>query len=147
MLNIMDNITRIINTVQGKQIDRLPFFIHWGLNPWIPTRRNWETQGVSDGECWREVLEEQTGIKLDKGFMTVGVDNGRKEGVNLGYCPFFEEEVIEDKGDRHIIKDTICSITEAWCNYYEWNKRRKTLSCKKTWSNPHNKYKKRRSIQ
>ncbi|MBM3713151.1 MAG: hypothetical protein FJW56_06915 [Actinobacteria bacterium] len=101
----MNNTERIIKTVLGRQTDRVPFFIHWAMNAWIPTRRNWEKQGVKDGDNWRAELEEQTGIKLDEGFISVGIDIGRKEGVNLGFCPFFEEEVIEDRGDKHIIRD------------------------------------------
>lgn len=101
----MDNIERIVSTVYGNKVDRLPFFVHWAMNAWIPTRRNWEKQGVKDGENWRAELEEQTGLEFDKGFLSVGIDIGRKEGVNLGFCPFFEEEIIEDRGDKHVIRD------------------------------------------
>lgn len=101
----MDNVERIVNTALGRKTDRLPFFVHWAMNAWIATRKNWEKQGVKDGDNWRAELQEQTGLKFDEGFYSVGIDIGRKEGVNLGYCPFFEESVIEDRGDKHVIRD------------------------------------------
>lgn len=101
----MDNRTRIINTVLGKEIDRLPFFVHWDMNAWIPTRRRWEKEGVPDGEKWRKALEKQEGYEFDPGFLPLGTANGKKEGVNFGFCPFFEEVVIEDRGDKHVIID------------------------------------------
>ena len=101
----MDNRTRIINTVLGKKTDRLPFFVHWDMNAWILTRKRWEKEGVPDGEKWRETLEEQENYKFDPGFYPIGTSNGKKEGVNFGFCPFFEEKIIEDRGDKHVIID------------------------------------------
>lgn len=101
----MDNITRIVNTALGKEVDRLPFFVHWDLNPWIPTRRRWEKEGVPDAEKWREALQDEENLEFDQGFYPIGTANGKKEGVNLGFCPFFTEEIIEDRGDKHVIRD------------------------------------------
>ena len=101
----MDNKTRIVNTLLGREVDRLPFFIHWDMNAWIPTRRRWEKEGVPDGEKWREALEEQEGYKFDPGFYPIGTANGKKEGVNFGFCPFFEEKIVEDRGEKHVIID------------------------------------------
>lgn len=101
----MNNRTRIINTVLGRKTDRLPFFIHWDMNAWIPTRKRWQTEGVPDGEKWRDALEKEESFRFDPGFFPMGTANGKKEGVNFGLCPFFDEKVIEDRGDKHIIID------------------------------------------
>jgi len=101
----MNNRTRIINTVLGKEIDRLPFFVHWDMNAWIPTRKRWQEEGIPDGDKWREALEKEEGYLFDPGFYPLGTANGKKPGVNFGYCPFFKVEVVEDRGDKHVIID------------------------------------------
>ncbi len=89
---------RIINTVLCKPVDRLPFTFYFG--PWGETIYEWQQSGDLPPET-----EWSTGCGFDPGFMIVD--------VNLGYSPSFEHQVIEEKENTMIIKDTLGIIQEV----------------------------------
>ncbi|NJD04172.1 MAG: hypothetical protein FIA99_16615 [Ruminiclostridium sp.] len=85
----MKNRDRIIHTVLGKNIDRLPFFFYFG--PWGETIERWRKEGLSQDK---------------EGFEEFGFDSGIEVvGVHLGYSPDFGYTQIEDKGDTLIVRD------------------------------------------
>jgi uroporphyrinogen-III decarboxylase len=85
----MNNKERIINTVLCKSVDRLPFTFYFG--PWPETIDRWRKEGLPEGQLWDE------GFGFDSGFEIIN--------VNYGYCPAYNHEVIEDKGNTLIIRD------------------------------------------
>ena len=86
---IMNNRTRIINTVLMKDIDRQPFFFFFG--PWSETLQNWKIQGLPQDSEW------DCEIDFDPGIRMINVD--------LGYLPAFTPEVIEERETTLVIRD------------------------------------------
>lgn len=84
----MDNKTRIINTVLGKEIDRVPFV--FGMGPWFETVDKWKRE---------ENFDESTDIAK-----TLGYDSGYKaiRGVNLGFYPEFDTGIISETETSYI---------------------------------------------
>jgi uroporphyrinogen decarboxylase len=93
----MDNRTRIINNVTMKEIDREPFTFYFGT--WEETITRWEQEGLPKGHSW------DSGLGFDAGF--------RHVDVNLGFCPAFKQEVIEEKADTRIIRDELGVVQEV----------------------------------
>ncbi len=85
----MNNRERIINTVLDREVDRLPFFCHFG--PWRETLVRWEKEGLGKGTAWDD------GIGFDEGFFLLP--------VNLGYSPDFEPSVLEERANTRIVVD------------------------------------------
>ena len=85
----MTNRERIVNTVLCKETDRPPFFMFFG--PWDETISRWNTEGLPANEAWDK------GFGFDPGIVSVD--------VNIGYCPRFEDIIVEDKGDTVIKYD------------------------------------------
>lgn len=86
----MNNRERIINTVLCREVDRLPFIFYFP--PWEETKVRWEKEGMTGN--WDDNLGQDPGIVL-------------LSEVNLGFCPAFEEKVIEEKGDNLILVDNM----------------------------------------
>jgi hypothetical protein len=93
----MNNRQRIIRTVLCQKVDRLPFVFY--LGPWNETIDRWRQEGLD----WNKTWDESFGF--DEGFVLVN--------VNLGYSPAFTYEVIEEKADTQIIKDSFGVIQEV----------------------------------
>ncbi|HOV69110.1 MAG TPA: uroporphyrinogen decarboxylase family protein [Clostridia bacterium] len=82
----MDNRERIINTCLCKQTDRPPFFFYFG--PWDETISRWRSEGLQGD--WRDYFG------FDPGIIHVN--------VNLGYQPWFESALLEDKKETQIVR-------------------------------------------
>ena len=80
---------RIINTVLMKDIDRQPFTFFFG--PWMETLENWRNQGLPENADWDEEIDFDPGIRVIH--------------VDLGYCPSFKYELIEERETTRIIRD------------------------------------------
>lgn len=93
----MTNRERIIHTVLGRDIDRQPFFFFFG--PWPETVERWKAEGMESDTGWRE------GFGFDAGIEMVS--------VNLGYSPAFTQEVLEEKADTRIVRDTFGIVQEV----------------------------------
>lgn len=93
----MTNRERFINTVLCRKVDRLPFNFYFG--PWEETTQRWRGEGLEEGKEWDE------GLGFDPGIVCVN--------VNLGYCPPFEHQTIEDKGHTLIIRDSLGVLQEV----------------------------------
>lgn len=93
----MNNRQRIINTILCQKVDRLPFVFY--LGPWEETVERWRQEGLDTHKNWDE------SFGFDEGFVVVN--------VNLGYSPAFTSEVIEEKADTKIIKDSFGIIQEV----------------------------------
>ena len=93
----MTNRERIINTVLCKKTDRLPFMHMFG--PWPETIERWESEGLEDGQKWKQ------GFGFDAGLIEVA--------VNYGYSPAYEYQILEDRGDTLIARDTFGIIAES----------------------------------
>jgi uroporphyrinogen decarboxylase len=92
----MDNRTRIINTVTMQPIDRQPLAFYFGT--WPETVTRWEQEGLPKGSSWAGELN------LDPGF--------RHVDVNLGYCPAFKRELVEEREDTCLIWDELGVLQE-----------------------------------
>ena len=80
---------RTIRMLLGEPVDRVPYFCLFG--PWGTTLERWHQEGLPAGQNWAAEFG------FDPGWATVP--------VNLGWCPEWEEEVIEDRGDSVIKRD------------------------------------------
>jgi uroporphyrinogen decarboxylase len=80
---------RLMARVNGQKVDRLPFVILWG--PWAETARRWKQQGMERDNDWYDLF----------GFDPLWTD----AGVNLGICPAFQPEVLEDEGETIVHRD------------------------------------------
>lgn len=78
----MRNKERIINTVLGKEIDRVPFILYFG--PWDETIEKWKEK-----ENFDESTDIAEKLGYDSGFQVI-------QGVNLGFYPEFSTEVITE---------------------------------------------------
>ena len=96
-INLMDNRTRIINTVLMKEIDRQPFKFYFG--PWGETVARWESEGLPKGTPWH------AGFNFDPGIRAVN--------VNLGYYPAFERKVIEEREHTRIVQNHLGLLEEV----------------------------------
>lgn len=94
----MTNRERIIKTALCQETDRAPYILY--LEAWDETYEKWEKEGFVPGTKISEAL---------------GYDNGFKvvQGVNLGLCPWFEEEVLEEKGDIVISRNYFGATIES----------------------------------
>jgi uroporphyrinogen-III decarboxylase len=95
----MTNRERIINTALCKDTDRAPFILYFG--PWDETYKKWEIEG---GFVPGTNIEEQLGY--DNGFRVIN-------DVNLGLCPAFSQEIIEEKKDTVISRNSFGVIIES----------------------------------
>jgi uroporphyrinogen decarboxylase len=97
----LNNRERMIRTVLGQDVDRLPQYL-WV--PWGETVQRWRTEGYP---------------QEDTNFLAYfGLDAGFSElAVNLGYYPEFETKVLEDKGGTKIIQDRSGSILEFMADH------------------------------
>ena len=94
----MTNRERITLTALCKPVDRLPLTFYFG--PWTETVPEWEKQGFPHGQPW------DYGLGLDAGI--------RHVDVNLGYCPAFPYEILEDKGEKRIVRDELGIVMEVY---------------------------------
>lgn len=92
----MTNRERIRNTALCMPVDRAPLFFYFG--PWWETVLEWEKQGFPKGLSW------DYGLGLDAGI--------RHVDVNLGYCPAFSYEVLEEKEHTQIVRDNLGIVQE-----------------------------------
>ena len=93
----MNNRERIISTVLCKDVDRLPFNFVFG--PWGETIERWRGEGLKEDKEW------DSDFGFDPGFIIAE--------VNLGYYPPFAYEIIEEKDNSLIIKDTFGILQEV----------------------------------
>jgi uroporphyrinogen-III decarboxylase len=100
----MNNRTRIINTILGKPVDRAPFFFHFGI--WGETETRWRKEGLGPDKAWSD------GIDFDSGFLGIN-DMANPNCVNLGFDPWFDNEVIEETETRVIMRDIFGAIVEC----------------------------------
>ena len=91
----MNNRERIINTVTMKKTDRQPFTFYFG--PWQDTLERWRSEGLGERD-WKD------GLNLDSGFKHIN--------VNLGYCPGFTHEVLEERETTYLIRDRLGILQE-----------------------------------
>lgn len=95
----MTNRERIIRTALCQETDRAPFILY--LDAWDETYRRWEEEeGFIPGTKIAEALG------YDRGFQVIG-------GVNLGLCPWFSEEILEDKGTVLVSKNNFGATIET----------------------------------
>ena len=92
----MSNRERIINTGLCKEVDRLPFFVFFG--PWGETVERWRDEGLNPDLNW------DAEFGFDEGIVSMS--------VNLGYCPAFEEKVLEVKDNTRIVQSPLGIIQE-----------------------------------
>lgn len=85
----MNSRERILSTVLGKKIDRLPFFFYFG--PWGETIERWKNEGLPQDREWHEDFGFDAGIAV--------------VNVNLGYCPDFGYMQVEERDDSLIVRD------------------------------------------
>jgi uroporphyrinogen-III decarboxylase len=90
-MEALGNRQRIINTIVGGEVDRLPFFFFFG--PWGETLERWYGEGLKEGTDWAEGFGFDAGISM--------LD------VNLGYSPRFEYQVLEDRGEKIVFRDEL----------------------------------------
>lgn len=100
----MTNKERIINTVLGEKTDRPPFFVWFSMKPWKETLCRWLIEGLEKAEDWNRVLG------FDEGVLEIKRDL-------LGFYPAFEEETLEDNGDKLIVRDKFGVIKEVGKHY------------------------------
>jgi uroporphyrinogen decarboxylase len=91
----LNNRERMIRTVLGQDVDRLPLDI-WG--PWSETAERWYTEGYPKDADFISFFD------LDVGFQVLN--------VNLGYYPGFEYKVLEDRGRTQIVQSGSGNILE-----------------------------------
>ncbi|MDR0730318.1 MAG: hypothetical protein LBF63_01530 [Treponema sp.] len=96
----LNNRGRIIRTVLGQDVDRLPLTL-WG--PWGETIERWRREG------YPESADFSAYFGLDAGFSKIA--------VNLGYYPAFERKVLEDRGGTKLIQDQSGSILEIMADH------------------------------
>ncbi|MCL2420475.1 MAG: hypothetical protein FWD03_01335 [Defluviitaleaceae bacterium] len=84
----LGNRERMIRTCLNQDIDRQPF---WSMfPPWRETVERWRSEGLPSDD-W------SAPFGFDVGFETLP--------VNLGFCPSFERQVLEEDNERRTIKD------------------------------------------
>lgn len=83
----MTNRERIINTALGEPVDRLPIFFQ--LGPWGEAIERWQAEGMVGD--WTEAFHVDRGI--------------REVRVNLGFDPWFEFAVLEEREHTRVIRD------------------------------------------
>ena len=82
---------RFVSCLLGEPVDRAPYWVFWG--PWSTTWHRWESEGMP---C----------RNMDDYRQFFGSDLlPESVPVNLGPCPTFEREVLEETGDYRIVKD------------------------------------------
>jgi len=86
----MNSRERILATLLGKKVDRVPYVMLFG--PWGTALERWKTEGLEKPDQW--------GAEFEFDPLWHGVP------VNLGWCPPWPgNEIIEDKGDAVIKRD------------------------------------------
>jgi uroporphyrinogen decarboxylase len=81
-----------------RPIDRQPLAFYFG--PWLETIERWEKEGLPKGSRWD---------------MDLGLDPGiRHVEVNLGFCPAFKKEILEEKEDTWLIRNEFGILEETW---------------------------------
>jgi len=95
---MMDSRSRIINTVLFNKIDRQPFNPYFG--PWTETVMRWENEGLPKNSGWK------TGLNFDPGIHILD--------VNLGFCPSFKKETIDEKEDTWLVRTELGILQEVW---------------------------------
>ena len=91
---------RFINCVLGKPIDRAPFICYFG--PWGETIERWRGEGAKGDAPWMT-----GGPPYDLGIASL------TSRCRMLYDPPFATEVLEDKGDRYVYRDTLGIISES----------------------------------
>ncbi len=81
----MTDLERLINMVHGRPVDRGVFA---GEGPWTETRERWLREGMPEDHNFGFDFPHHEGL-----------------GINTGFCPAFEPEVIEDQGDCELVRD------------------------------------------
>ncbi len=94
---------RYLETLLFGKPDKIPFSPG---GPRESTRRKWETQGLANGELWRQTLLDMLGLEPESRQAHVPV------GVDFKIIPQFEEKVIEHKDGHYIVQDWMGAITE-----------------------------------
>jgi len=99
-----------------QHVDRLP----WKANaPWAETLKRWRQEGLGEGN-WEEILGVEPEFNCAP--------------VNLGLSPWFEEKIIEDKGETQICQDSWGIIFEArkdGCSMPRWIEH--PVKCRSDW--------------
>lgn len=85
----MNDRERFVATLCFEKADRAPFIPLFG--PWGTALERWRKEGLGRDQDWRQPFG------FDKQWA--------HPPVNLGYCPAFKEEVLEDLGDAVIHRD------------------------------------------
>lgn len=90
----MNNRERIRALARGESVDRKPFFFYFG--PWPETIQRWKQEGMT--RDWREEFGVDPGIRI--------------LNINCGYAPPFKYEVLEEKHNTRIIRDSLGIVQE-----------------------------------
>ncbi len=93
----MNNKERIIRTVLGKEIDRVPFILY--LGPWDETIERWKKEGFDEKT---DIVSE---LGYDSGFQVI-------QGLNLGFEPAFSKEIISETETSYISRNSFGAIQE-----------------------------------
>ncbi|MDR2376945.1 MAG: hypothetical protein LBD96_10980 [Treponema sp.] len=104
----LNNRERMIRTILGQDVDRLPL-IPWG--PWGETLQLWREDGYPGR--WEKYPDINTDFEayfgLDTGFSQIA--------VNLGYYPAFEHKVLEDRGRTQLVQNGNGAVLEIIPNH------------------------------
>lgn len=92
----MTNRERVICTALCQPADRLPLLFYFG--PWPETVDAWEKEGFPAGTPW------DYNLGLDPGI--------RHVDINLGFCPAFPCETLEEKEHTKIVRNELGVIME-----------------------------------
>ena len=85
----MNSRDRLLGTLLGEPVDRPPY--HCLFGPWQATLERWHREGLTEGQPWGAEFG------FDPGWVAAP--------VNLGWCPQWQAELIEDQGDFLIKRD------------------------------------------
>jgi Uroporphyrinogen-III decarboxylase len=91
---------RFINCVLGKPIDRVPFICYFG--PWGETLERWRGEGAEGDTPWLN-----GDPPYDRGVVSL------TSHCRMLYNPPFTTEMIEEKGERYIFRDSFGIIAES----------------------------------
>ena len=93
----ISNRERIRRCLLGQPVDRPPWFLFFG--PWPETEQRWRNENKGSIDYDR--------FDFDAGIVSVN------QSVNLGFCPAFQYQVLEESGQRIVYQDHLGIIQES----------------------------------
>ena len=97
MQGVLTNRERIRRCLLGQSLDRVPYFLFFG--PWMETQQRWELEIGGPVDYNR--------FDFDTGIVSVN------QWVNMGFCPAFPYEIIEESDEKIIYQDGLGIIQES----------------------------------